>query len=188
MMTSTNVFLIEPIDDGQRGWTSLAEPYITLPADHDRITTAIHYMTWHPLTALLPFSPALLIQGLIEHFEMRTVAQVGISAEPLPFPDNAHIDRYPHDIDPTRLHPDYLATCTVVGIQQWRPAGWTRSYFLDTGTEARGLAVDHITATHPPEVTIACVINRHDKCPGTARSQHKPPAPCQCHCGCTTQP
>lgn len=64
----------------------------------------------------------------------------------------------------------------------------TRPYFLDTGTDAQGLAVDHITATHPPGVTIACVTHQHDTCPVTTRSQSKPPAACQCHCGCTTRP
>ena len=187
-MTSADVFLIEPIDDGERGWTSLTAPYITLSDDRDRIAAAIQDMTWYPVPTFLPFTAGLLLQGLLQHFDMRTVAQVGISAEPLPFPDKTHIDRYPHDIDPAWLHPDHLATCTVVGIQQWRPTGWLQTYFLDTGTEARGLAVDEVKATHPGGVTTACVIHRHNDCPGTVRSQTKPPASCQCHWGCSSRP
>jgi|GEM_PF-5401977 len=179
-----NAFLIEPIDDGERAWTTIAEPYITLPTDRDRITVAIQEMTWYPIPALIPFTQGLLLQGLLRDFDMRKVAQVGISSTPLKFPENDHIDRYPHNINSSRLH---LATCSVVGIQRWRPTGWLRSYFLDTGTEARGLAVDHINATHPPGVTIACVTHQHDKCPGTARYQHKPSEACRCYCGCTSR-
>ncbi|MET7773753.1 hypothetical protein [Nocardia sp. NPDC005366] len=171
------------IPGGWRYWTTLSRRYSEPDQFRPALITAITEMRWYPPNpAVLPMWPGLGLVELIRTEQFSGVGGLGVSETPLEFPEDAYLDAYLE-----RGAEPVWATYSLLGIKQVLRDGWQMSYFLDKGVDIGGIAIDVVAEQHPADISMLCLLDRHDECTGTYKTQswiHRERVPCQCECGC----
>ncbi|WP_156094861.1 hypothetical protein [Nocardia lijiangensis] len=172
------------LPNGWRYWVVAARRYSEPEVFRAELDTAMREMVWHPPSwAELPLWSGLGLQEVMRQGRFRMVAGLGVSATPLEYPEDSHLEAYLE-----RGAEPYWATYSLLGIKQLTPDGWQMTYFLDRGLEISGVAVDVVHEQRPEGLSLLCALNRHDECPGSFKPRRWLPLdrrmPCRCECGC----